>query len=170
MTVSSLLRTGAVALTLTTAAASTVLLTAGASSAENAKGDNRAFTAPLSGENEVDNLGNGGVGDPDGAGNAVVKINDKTGELCFKITTRGVSTIVAAHIHEAGAGKNGPIVQGLYSATSTDLTTMGTQILSDCVPVPAVLRAEIRSEPADYYVNVHTTQFRAGAIRAQLAT
>ena len=169
MTVSSLLRTGAVALALTTAAAGTVLLTAGAGSAENVKGDNRAFTAPLSGENEVDSRGNGGVGDPDGAGNAVVKLNDATGELCFKITARDVSTIVAAHIHEARAGKNGPIVKGLYSANSTDQTTVGTQTLSGCVPVAADLLAEIRDEPADYYFNVHTTQFRAGAIRAQLA-
>jgi hypothetical protein len=39
---------------------------------------------------------------------------------------------------------------------------------SDCLSVEATLLRQIRTNPAAYYVNVHTVMFGAGEVRGQL--
>ncbi len=41
-------------------------------------------------------------------------------------------------------------------------------MLSGCVSADPVLIGQIIANPAGYYVNVHTTEFPAGAVRGQL--
>jgi len=69
--------------------------------------------------------------------------------------------VVAAHIHSAPAGVNGPIVVPLVPPTS------GSS--SDCASVDRDLVLAILQHPENYYVNVHTTEYPGGAIRGQLA-
>ena len=114
----------------------------------------RPFTTMLSGANEV------GGGDPDGSGTANVWVNPGTDVVCYEITVVNVDGAVAAHIHHAPAGVNGPVVVPFAAPAS------GTS--SGCVDVDRELARDIVMNPADYYVNVHTVDVPAGAVRGQL--
>jgi CHRD domain len=127
--------------------------------------DEAPLFAVLLGGNEVSDEGDASVGDPDGRGSATVLINQGQGSLCFGITVSGLSTPPqAAHIHRAVAGVNGDIVVGL-----TAPTTGNPGSASGCITgvAPALLKA-IKLTPSAFYVNVHTTDFPAGAVRGQL--
>lgn len=101
-------------------------------------------------------------GDPDGTGTATVTIDPDTLEVCWDITTFNISDAVASHIHLGATGVNGGVVVALdadgFSGSSTGCTTG-----SDAALLQAII-----DNPAGYYVNVHTADFGAGAIRGQL--
>jgi hypothetical protein len=71
--------------------------------------------------------------------------------------------IVAAHIHVAPFGVPGPVVQGLPPTAGAENGVIGTGTFTN----PALVAA-IGANPANYYVNVHTTTCPPGAIRGQL--
>ena len=79
------------------------------------------------------------------------------GAVCENVTL----PTAAAHIHKGAAGVNGPVVVPL-NAPGADGTSSG------CATAAAPLIADILANPAGYYVNVHTKEHPAGAIRAQL--
>jgi CHRD domain len=114
------------------------------------------------GGNEASDTGEANAGDPDGRGSATVIISDTS--VCFGIVVDGIDGPTAAHIHRAVAGVNGDIVVVLTPPSAGDPGAS-----SGCVPVndPALLTA-IRRDPSAFYVNVHTGEFPAGAIRGQL--
>ncbi len=115
----------------------------------------------LAGLREVGPDGALGAGDRDGVGGTTVEIGN--GQLCFSINAAGVEVpAVAAHIHEAPAGVNGPIV--------VPLTAPGADgRASDCLDdVDPDLLDRIVADPDGFYVNVHTTSFPNGAVRGQL--
>ena len=114
------------------------------------------FTALLEGANEV-----GTAGDADGTGTAVVRLNRGRNQICYSITVANVADVIAAHIHEAPAGSNGPVVHTLMPPTTG--TSQG------CITVTPDLLQEIDENPNDYYVNVHSTANRTGAVRGQLS-
>jgi hypothetical protein len=101
-----------------------------------------------------------GGGDPDGTGVAALRVNPGTGEICYTITVASLDPVIAAHIHAAPAGVNGPIVVPLTAPTSG--------FVSDCITVDRLLARAIALDSDEYYVNVHTTVFPAGAVRGQL--
>ncbi len=79
--------------------------------------------------------------------------------MCFTITFAGIEDPVAAHIHEGGADVNGGVVVDFDWPNS----------LGDgCVAGDAAVVAAIVADPSGYYVNVHTAEFPASAIRGQL--
>jgi minor extracellular serine protease Vpr len=123
------------------------------------------LSAELNGQNEISPEGDPGAGDPDGTGTATVNVasDSQSGRLCFAISAADIELpAAAAHIHAGPAGVNGDIVVPL-TPPGADGTSSG------CVEdvSPALLTA-IKADPADYYVNVHTSDFPAGAIRGQL--
>jgi hypothetical protein len=69
---------------------------------------------------------------------------------------------VAAHIHKGAAGTNGPVVVP-FTAPAADGNSSG------CVSSTPAVVDDILANPAGFYVNVHTTEHPAGAIRAQLS-
>ena len=116
-----------------------------------------ALTAGLTGAAEAP-----GPGDTDGSGSATIRLRAGQGQICFQLTVQNVTLpAAAAHIHEGAAGVPGPVVVTL---TAPDATGMS----SGCVTVPRPLVADILANPAGYYVNVHTTDFQDGAVRASL--
>lgn len=118
-----------------------------------------ALATILTGENEVP-----GPGDPDGSGEALVLLDEAQSEVCFLIIASDIMLPAsAAHIHVGAADVAGDIVVPL-EAPGEDGTSAGC--VSDVDPA---LIAAIVADPAGYYVNVHTTDFPAGAIRGQLA-
>jgi hypothetical protein len=135
------------------AGAALALLWATASPA-TAGDSGRKLSTVLTGAAEV------GGGDPDGTGTATLRVNPGTGEICYTITVANLDPVTAAHIHNAPAGVNGPIVVPLTPPTSGSVT--------DCATADPALARDIVQNPENYYVNVHTTVFPGGAIRGQL--
>jgi len=104
------------------------------------------------------------AGDPDGSGVASITVNPGQGEICWTLSVAGIALPASsAHIHQAAPGIRGAIVVALSPPDAT-----GTA--SGCVSgVNADLLRAIRKSPSAFYVNVHTSQFPAGAVRGQLA-
>lgn len=133
-------------------------LAAGVSSAVASEGNLRAT---LSGAFEFSgNTGNNG--DLNGFGSALVNLVSTT-KLCYAIIVQGIDTPSVAHIHEGAAGINGPIVVTLGAPGKGN---GGTK--SGCVNIDEDLALEIGRYPGNFYVNVHTGSFSAGALRGQL--
>jgi hypothetical protein len=103
-----------------------------------------------------------GTSEPNASGTAVLRIRKDAGLVCYRLRVRTVTLpTVGAHIHKGAAGVNGPVV--------VPFTPPGPNgESSGCSPAPATLITDILANPADYYVNVHTKEHPAGAIRAQL--
>jgi hypothetical protein len=103
-----------------------------------------------------------GPGDPDGTGTASFTFNRGLGEVCFEIEVSDITLpTIGAHIHLAPVTDAGPVVVGLTPPDET-----GTS--SGCVSADPALVKAITKNPGAYYVNVHTTDYPAGAVRAQL--
>jgi hypothetical protein len=136
------------------AAAVVVLALAGVS-----LGGGRPLHTSLSGVNEVP-----GPGDPDGRGFARITLNQGLGQVCWRIQVSNLTLpAAAAHIHAAVAGVAGPIVVPLSPPDASGKS-------SGCATgVSHSLIKAIRQHPGEYYVNVHTTDFPAGAARGQLS-
>lgn len=115
-------------------------------------GDN--FAATLSGASEVP------PGDPDGTGTATISTNDATNQVCTKLEVRNIGTVTAAHIHRGAPGVNGPPVIPLDAPDDNDS--------NDCDTVEDNLLDELRRNPGNFYVNVHTSEYPNGAIRGQI--
>jgi len=123
-----------------------------------------SLTTALTGAAEVDGAGNPNQGDLDGSGAAIIVLNAARSEVCFILQVADITLpAAAAHIHEAPAGQNGPVVVPLAPPDATGLA-------AGCVSVDLALISAIRGNPANYYVNVHTTDFPGGALRGQLAS
>jgi CHRD domain len=122
------------------------------------------LAADLNGQNEVDEAGAPGAGDPDGSGTAAVQLTLDPPEVCATITVTGIELpATAAHIHVGAAGVNGPVV--------VPLPTPGDDgIAEGCVTegLTTELVSQIAADPAGYYVNVHNATYPAGAVRGQL--
>lgn len=114
------------------------------------------LSTTLLGANEVP-----GPGDPDGTGTAVLRLNAGQEQICYTLEVSRIAPATAAHIHVAPVGVAGPVVVPLVAPTS------GTS--SACASVGRELIVSIIQNPEIYYVNVHTSEYPAGALRGQLS-
>src|SRR5687768_13094102 len=120
--------------------------------------------AVLKGGNEVSPTGQAAAGNLNGSGTATVT-SPAAGRLCFSITVQRIGTPTAAHIHQADAGRNGPIVVPLVPIPDTG--NPGTS--SGCMSgIAAALLTDIRNNPGKFYVNVYNAAFPLGAVRGRL--
>jgi CHRD domain len=103
-------------------------------------------------------------GDPDGTATAVLTL--KSNKVCYVITPKKAGTTFGAgHIHAGKKGVAGPVFISLF----TKPKTLKAGKLSGCsATVKAADLAKVKAKPANYYVNVHTTKYPAGAVRGQL--
>lgn len=117
----------------------------------------RKFTTTLTGAAEVP------PGDPDGSGTAFIELNHGQGQVCWTIQVADITLpATAAHIHEAPAGVAGGVVVPLSPPNATGFA-------SGCTSANQDLIKDIIQHPDEYYVNVHTTDYLAGAVRGQLS-
>jgi CHRD domain-containing protein len=103
-------------------------------------------------------------GDVDGTGQALITVNLGRREICWEESASNITLpATASHIHKAGPGIRGPIVVPL-SPPGAGGTSNGCASGLD----PELVK-DILTNPAAYYVNIHTSDFPAGAVRGQLA-
>jgi CHRD domain len=140
--------------TVCAAAGLALVLAAPALAQDKASGAKLSTT--LSGANEVPS-----PADLDGSGSFSATVNPGLGKLCYKLTVSNIATPLAAHIHEAVAGVNGPVLITLATPTSGSSEA--------CVEVSREQALEFIKTPSDYYVNVHNADFPGGAVRGQLS-
>ena len=104
-------------------------------------------------------------GDPDATGAAHVTVNPGTREVCWSVHVENVDLpLVAAHIHSGISSVAGPPVIFLIPAGETD----ADGVLNGCATVTRSLAFGLLLSPGEFYVNVHTALFPAGAARGQL--
>jgi hypothetical protein len=130
------------------------------------------FRTHLSGEEEVPAV------DTRATGQAIFQL--RSDGLHYKLIVANIENVTMAHIHQAPAGANGPVVAWLYPdgpppelipgrfngvlaegvITSDDLVgPLAGQTLDDLLDA---IRA------GNTYVNVHTSQFPGGEVRGQI--
>jgi hypothetical protein len=103
-----------------------------------------------------------GTSEPNAGGTAVLRIRKDADLICYRLHVESVTLpTAAAHIHKGATGVNGPVVFP-FTAPGANGNSSG------CATASAPLIADILANPAGYYVNVHTKEHPAGAIRAQL--
>lgn len=117
----------------------------------------RRLTSELLGANEAP-----GPGDPDGSGYAEIILNQGQGTISYELTVENIAPATAAHIHFAPAGVAGPVVVALTAPTNG----MSSGVINNVDP--DLIKA-IRQNPGAYYVNVHNSEYPAGALRGQLS-
>lgn len=128
----------------------------------------RPFTVVLSGDQEVapaigDKASTPGVDGVAGSGVATLTLNSGQQEVCYSFAVADIQLPASlAHIHRGFAGANGPVV-----VTFDPPGAGGTS--ADCVAVDRALVKEIIKHPERFYVNVHTPEFGAGALRGQIS-
>lgn len=102
-----------------------------------------------------------GPGDPDGNGTVEVRVDPRSGEICWNLYARQIEPATAAHIHRGAAGTAGPPVLALTTPDAAGRS-------QGCQTVDLALARQIGMNGHDFYVNVHTAAHPAGAIRGQL--
>ncbi len=97
---------------------------------------------------------------------AVAVIDTVSEVLTFAVHLEGLAagnTVTAAHIHLGSAGTNGGIVHTLYA---------GTPVFDNTSPITGAIQLTTQEMndlmSLDHYVQVHTTQYPGGELRAQL--
>jgi hypothetical protein len=94
-----------------------------------------------------------------GHGIVNVTLSEAKGTVCWTFAgIAGIGKATAAHIHRGLPGKAGPVVVPFGA----------TYKAKGCAKAAKSLIAAIESHPNNYYVNVHTAKYPAGAIRGQL--
>jgi hypothetical protein len=132
------------------------------------------FTAPLSGDQEVPPVATTATG------LAKFRLSKDGTELSYKLIVANIDDVLMAHIHQAGAGQNGPIVAWLYPGAPPPVLIPGTSngVLAEGVVTEANLMGPLAGEPLSAlieamagggtYVNVHTSANPGGAVRGQI--
>jgi len=118
----------------------------------SAQADLYKFVVPMDGGQEV--LPN--VGDPDGTGTAILLIDSDALTIDWLIMVDDISlNLTGAHIHQGNAGANGPVRVDFAAQLS------GSGLFDADL-------AGVLANPTGWYVNVHNTDHRGGAIRGQI--
>jgi len=135
--------------------------TAEATSSVSSSGtsSNMNLATTLMGTNEVP-----GPGDADATGTAAVTIDMANGQVCYTISIQNVTLpATMAHIHRGAVAVKGGVVVPFTTVPDASGNA------ASCEKVDAALLQEIASNPAGFYVNVHTSDFPDGAARGQLS-
>ena len=134
--------------------------------AASAGGNNNSFVASLKGRTEVPSF------DTNAQGTALVKVRNDA--VSYKLIVANIENVVAAHIHCAPVGANGPVGVTLFlgaPVSPNGILAQGEILAPDpnngCGWIDLVDVIDALAS-GDTYVNVHTLQSLSGEIRGQL--
>ena len=121
------------------------------------------LAAQLNGRNEVPVAGKPAVGDKDGSATGIVRVQGN--RVTFAFSWKNITAPTLGHIHQGAAGKNGDVKVPLFTTPMPDTAdaAAGAVTVSD----PAIAD-QLRSNPAGFYLNLHSKEFPGGAVRGQL--
>jgi len=123
----------------------------------------RTITVQANGANECNAAGTCNLGDPDGAGVAMIRFRPLTSQVCWLVRVQNILLpAVGQHIHRGSRTSAGGIVVPMAPNPDASGVSRG------CATATPALINEILTTPANFYFNVHTTDKPAGALRAQL--
>ncbi len=148
------------------------LLVSGPAGADGTGG--RPFRLEMSGINEFSATGVAinPHGDAD-RGSVVLTLNQGQKRVCWTFgavtLTAGEALPHAAHIHEAPAGRAGPVRVDLFGTATTGAAPASYPTGTICVAADADRIRDIRQNPENYYINLHNAQHPGGVMRAQLS-
>lgn len=135
--------------------------------------EGETFSASLSGKEEVPPT------ESSATGWAKFQTDDNGTQVSYWVNITSLNEITGAHIHNGSAGQNGDVVVSLSgpdSAENGDNATLSLNgnITTDDLqgPLEGKELSEMVSLMSDgtVYVNVHTDEFKDGAIRGQIAS
>lgn len=98
------------------------------------------------------------------SGQGYFALNGDLNLLHYSVSVTNIVTITAAHIHLAPAGKNGPVVYGLYSPNQGRFDAANP--IGGCLQLTGKDLVDLVT--GYHYVNVHTTTNPGGEIRGQI--
>jgi hypothetical protein len=136
--------------------------------AASAGGNDTSFVASLKGRSEVPPF------DTNGQGTVHFKVAKDGSSMSYKLIVASLTDVVAAHIHCAPVGVNGPVGVTLFSdspVTANGVLAQGEivapNLVNGCgwVDLDDVIDA---LASGNTYVNVHTLQILSGEIRGQV--
>lgn len=131
------------------------ILVSGVLAAPSANADLLYYNVGMTGDQEVNASGDFNQGDPDGFGVAKLVIDTLANTIDWQFLVADIALpLTGAHIHNAAAGANGPIVVNFNAQLS------GTGLNDSDL-------AAVVANPSDFYVNLHNEMFPNGAIRGQ---
>jgi hypothetical protein len=114
------------------------------------------YMVDLDGHQEVNAAGEPDKGDLDGSGMAHLFIDTDTNSIDWDFSVSGITLpLTLAHIHQAPAGTNGPVVVDFNAQLS------GENVID-------VDLANVVANPSGFYVNLHNADFPGGALRGQI--
>lgn len=126
------------------------------------------FRAHLTGGEEVPAV------ETNAQGQAVFQFNNDASSLNFGLIVANIEDVVAAHIHCAPAGVNGPVGVTLFSGGPTsDSGVLANGTITEPDPGngcqwTSLGEVQAAIESGDAYVNVHTLENPGGEIRGQI--
>ena len=115
--------------------------------------------ATLTGAEVVSDRG----GDPDGVGEASLIFYPNKNKICYTIRVSNIARATSAHLHEAPAGRTGPVKLRLDPPPADG--TMDHECIRG---LGERFIKRISGDPTGYYVDVHNTEYPDGAVRGQL--
>lgn len=130
------------------------LLAAGLAGSVQAQAPGVRLTAVMTGAKEKP-----APADPKATGTATVTIQGA--QVCYELAVKDLAQPTVVHIHKGGPDEAGPPVLPLATPDATGHS-------KGCATVVAAVASDLAANPGAYYVNVHSAQFKAGAIRGQL--
>ena len=108
-------------------------------------------------------LSGAGGGDPDGSAHGTLSIDSETGRIVWGLYYEGIGAPTAMHIHRGAGGESGGVIVPLNVESK-----LGDGALTGTVTADMAAVQEILAAPEAFYLNIHTGDFRGGALRAQL--
>jgi hypothetical protein len=128
---------------------------------ETSQNQFRAGFGVLDGAQEIGTDGQRNAGDGNGRGSFSGIFKGDT--LCYGLNVTNIGKPGAAHIHTGSRGENGDIVVTLKHPRAGNPGAS-----KQCLAVDPAVADAIRSNPTQFYVNVHNAKFPNGAIRGQI--
>ncbi|MGW0806420.1 CHRD domain-containing protein [Nonomuraea sp. NPDC002799] len=102
-------------------------------------------------------------GDQDGQ--ALWWLRPNGSSIAWTASWSGLGPVTDGHLHQGVAGRNGPVVAGLFTgALPANVTGVAGE-----TPVAGKVVKRIAADPGRYYTNLHTADFAGGAVRGRLS-